>query len=55
VTTDQKQRNAYKRFWRNRRNYYKAVDAIYELDQQADRSLDLMLKAQDEMRESLNA
>lgn len=49
MTTDQKQRNAYKRYWRNRRNYYKAVYEMDRWDKRADRSLELMFKARDDM------
>lgn len=49
-TMSQKHRNAYKRYWRNMRNYYRVVDQLDKLDAQADRSLDLALKARDEMR-----
>jgi uncharacterized protein YaeQ len=45
----QRKRNAYKRYWRNMRNFYAAVDQIEKLDAQADRSLDLALQAQDQM------
>ena len=50
MNRDEKSRNAYKRFWRNMRNYRQAVDAMSELDERADRSLNLALDAHNEMR-----
>jgi hypothetical protein len=41
----QKPRNAYKRFWRNMRNYKQAVDQMEKLDERADRSLHLAVNA----------
>jgi hypothetical protein len=42
---NEKDRNAYKRYWRNMRNYRQAVDQMAELDARADRSLHLALDA----------
>lgn len=46
---DQKHRNAYKRFWRNMRNYQRTIDQMGELNKAADRQLDNAFKALNEM------
>lgn len=45
-------RRAYQRWWRNMRNYRDAVDQMSELDERADRSLNLALDAYNEMRQA---
>lgn len=46
---DQKNRNAYKRWWRNRRNYYKAHVDVVEATRRLDRSRRLMYRAEEEI------
>jgi hypothetical protein len=49
MSRDEKQRNAYKRYWRNKRNYEQRVSRLREMGDAAGRSWYLMHKAQDEM------
>ena len=49
TVTDQKSRNAYKRYWRNMRNYRLAVDQMSVLDAKADRSFHLAVAARFEV------
>ena len=46
---DEKPRNAYKRFWRNMRNYQHTVDQMEKLDAQAERQLNNALDAYNRM------
>ena len=45
----QKHRNAYKRYWRNRRNYRRRLEQADNLLVAANRSADLMAEARREM------
>ena len=46
---DEKSRNAYKRFWRNRKNFYKNWEARINATMAMNRSQELMMKAEQDM------
>ena len=46
---DEKSRNAYKRYWRNRKNFYKNWEARVDATMAMNRSQKLMMQAEQDM------
>ena len=50
--SDQKHRNAYKRYWRNRRNWERRTSEAFDKSISARRAFRLMVEAEKEMQDA---